>query len=234
MMEDQVQYQAVAEAPADVRRRFLQQVALQTMGGLTLTAVVAMVSMFTVVPAVFALGKWGMIIFVYACIFGAQALGRKLAYGNSPAAGLVVGAGLQGMALGFLLTVAIMSAGAQEGIALIGYSLLMVVLAVGAMLLYVTQEKREFSMLRAGLAMMGIPMLIVMGLQLFLPMDGTLGLVISGVFLAISVGSLLYTLNKVLRDFPAEMPTPAAFELTIGIVIFYWNLLSFFLRMRRR
>jgi FtsH-binding integral membrane protein len=171
---------------------------------------------------------------VYACILGGQFLGRRMVYGEAKVAGLVVGAGLQGMALGFLLALAVVSAGASDGLALIGYALLMVVLSVAAMLLYVTQEQRDFSMLRAGLAMMGIPMLIAMGLQLFLPMEGTLGLVISGVFLAVSVGSLLYTLNRIIRDFPAEMPTEASFELTIGIVVFYWNLLSFLLRMRRR
>jgi FtsH-binding integral membrane protein len=48
------------------------------------------------------------------------------------------------------------------------------------------------------------------------------------------VGALLYTLNKVIHEFPAEASSEAAFELTIGIVVFFWNLLSFLMRLRRR
>jgi len=233
-MEQQFYAPVVAEAaPAD-RSHFLRRVALGTLGGLAWTAVVAVFSAIFIVPTVFRAGTWVVLGLVYGSIFGAQLLGRKLVYGEQKAAGFFVGTTLQGIALGFLLLVAVATAAPGEGLQLIGYAMLMVVLSVAAMLVYVTGEKREFSMLRAGLAMLGIPLLIVMGLQLVLPMDGTIGLVISGVFLAVSVGALLYRLNAIVHEFPVTAVTEASFELTIGIVIFFWNLLSFLLRMRRR
>ena len=234
-MEDSPMYaQPAVEASAEQRSLFLRQVALRTLGGLVITAIAALVSTLVIAPALFQTNKWVVLAVVYGCVFGAQMLGRRMVYGEAKAAGMVVGAGLQGVALGFLLLVALVTGAPGEGVSLIGYALLMVVLSVAAMLLYVTAEKREFSMLRAGLAMMGIPLLIMMGLQVIFPFDGMAGVAISGVFLAVSVGALLYTLNKVVHEFPVTMPTEAAFELTIGIVVFFWNLLSFFMRMRRR
>src|SRR5262249_859161 len=117
---------------------------------------------------------------------------------------------------------------------LIGYALTMVVLSVAAMLLYVTIDKRDFSMLRAGLTMLGIPMLVLMGLQLVIPMNGMAGVLVSGLFLAVSAGALLYRLNAVIREYPVDRATEASFELTLSIVVFFWNLLAFFLRFRRR
>jgi len=155
-------------------------------------------------------------------------------YGTNKAAGFVVGTTLQGIALGFLLLIAIVTTAPGEGLQLIGYSLTMVVLSVAAMLLYVTIEKREFSMIRAGLSMLGIPMLILMGLQLVIPMNGMAGVLVSGLFLAVSVGALLYRLNAVIHTYPIELATEASFELTLSIVVFFWNLLAFFLRFRRR
>ena len=232
-MEQRMYGQVVAQAAVEDRSEFLRSVAVRTLGGLAWTAVVAFFSTLFVAPFVFQGGTLAVIAVVYGGIFGAQLLGRKLVYGNSKAAGFFVGTTLQGIALGFLLLVALVSTGGR-GPELIGYSLLMVVLSVAAMLVYVTTERREFSMLRAGLAMLTIPMLIVMGLQFVLPMDGTIGLVISGLFLAVSVGALLYRLNAIVHEFPVTAVTEASFELTIGIVIFFWNLLSFVMRMGRR
>ena len=233
-MEDQVFVQSVAEAPVADRAAFLRQVALRTFGGLLLTAVVAVASTLFVAPVVVQGGTWAILAFVYGSFFGAQFLGRKMVYGEQKLAGFVVGCSLQGLALGFLLLVAMVTAAPGEGLALIGYSLLMVVLATAAMLVYVTMEKRDFSMLRGGLAMLGIPMLVLMGLQVVLPMNGMAGVAISGVFLAVSVGALLYRLNVVLREFPVTAATEASFELTLSIVVFFWNLLSFIMRLRRR
>ena len=234
-MEDQPLYaQPVAEVSLEARTQFLQQVALRTLGGLALTALVAVFSTLFVAPVVFRGGTWAILGVVYGSFLGAQFLGRKLVYGNAKAAGFAVGATLQGIALGFLLLIAIVSTAPGEGMALIGYSMLMVVLSVAAMAVYVTAEKRDFSMVRAGLTMLTIPMLVLMGLQLVIPMNGMAGVAISGVFLAVSVGALLYRLNTIVHEFPVTMATEAAFELTLGIVVFFWNLLSFFLRMRRR
>lgn len=235
-MEEQAQHfvQPVAIESVETRSRFLQQVALRTLGGLALTALVAVFSTLFIAPAVFRGGTWAVLGVVYGSFLGAQFLGRKLVYGENKAAGFVVGGTLQGIALGFLLLIALVTTAPGEGMALIGYSLLMVVLSMAAMCVYVTAEKRDFSMLRAGLTMLAIPMLVLMGLQVVIPMNGMAGIAVSGLFLAVSVGALLYRLNTIVHEYPANMATEAAFELTLGIVVFFWNLLSFFLRLRRR
>jgi FtsH-binding integral membrane protein len=233
-MEDQVFAESVAAVPATDRSEFLRQVAMRTLGGLFLTAIVSVFSTLYIAPPVFRTGVWAVLVVVYGSFYGAQYLGRKMVYGDNKAAGFVVGTTLQGIALGFLLLIAMVTTAPGEGVALIGYALLMVVLSVAAMLLYVTAERREFSMVRAGLTMLSIPMLILMGLQLVLPMNGTAGVLVSGLFLAVSVGALLYRLNTVIHDFPITASTEASFELTLSIVVFFWNLLAFFLRMKRR
>ena len=226
--------QPVAAETAAIRSEFLRKVALGTLGGLAWTALVSYVSTLFIAPFVFAGGKWAVLGTVYGSFFGAQFLGRKLVYGNSKLAGFFVGTTLQGIALGFLLLIALVTTAPGEGIQLIGYSLLMVVLSSAAMLIYVTAEERDFSILRAALTMLAIPMLIVMGLQLVFPFDGGIGLFVSGLFLAVSVGALLYRLNAVVHEFPVQAVTEASFELTIAIVLFFWNLLSFIMRLRRR
>ena len=233
-MEDQVFARSIAAAPAADRSAFLRQGALRTLGGLFLTAVVAAFSTLFIAPDVFRAGTWAVLVVVYGSFYGAQFLGRKLVYGEHKTAGFVVGTTLQGIALGFLLLLAKGTAAPNEGVSLIGYTLLMVMLSVAAMLLYVTAEKREFSMVRAGLTMLSIPMLILMGLQLVLPLNGAAGVLVSGLFLAVSVGALLYRLNHVVHEFNTDMATEASFELTLSIVVFFWNLLAFFLRLRRR
>jgi FtsH-binding integral membrane protein len=65
-------------------------------------------------------------------------------------------------------------------------------------------------------------------------MNGMAGVLVSGLFLAVSVGALLYRLNAVIHTYPIELATEASFELTLSIVVFFWNLLAFFLRFRRR
>jgi FtsH-binding integral membrane protein len=89
-------------------------------------------------------------------------------------------------------------------------------------------------MLRAGLGMLFVPMLILMGLQIVFPIGGAMGLVIAVVFLAVSVGAMLWKLNFVVHSMPVNMPTEGAYELTLGIVVMFWNLLSLLNRGRRR
>jgi FtsH-binding integral membrane protein len=234
-MEDSPMYaQPVAAVSPEARSLFLRQVALRTLGGLVITAIAALVSTFAIAPAVFQTNKWIVLAVVYGCVFGAQMLGVAWCTATRrPLASWWVRA-CRAWRSGSCCWWRSRPARTARACRSSATRCSMVVLSVAAMLLYVTAEKREFSMLRAGLTMMGIPLLIMMGLQVIFPFDGMAGVAILGVFLAVSVGALLYTLNKVVHEFPVTMPTEAAFELTIGIVVFFWNLLSFFMRMRRR
>ncbi len=233
-MDQDVVLAPAYEAGAEERSAFLRAVAVRTLGGLAFTAVVSVLSMVFIVPTVFGWGTWGVLGVVYGSFLLSQTVARKLVYGEAKAGGFLLGTAMQGVALGFLLAITLALGKVSDGVSVIGYALLMTVLASLAMLVYVSMEKREFSMLRAGLGMLFVPMLILMGLQIVFPIGGTMGLVIAVVFLAVSVGAMLWKLNFVVHNMPVNMPTEGAYELTLGIVVMFWNLLSLLNRGRRR
>jgi FtsH-binding integral membrane protein len=232
-MNDDVVLAPPYEVAAEARSAFLRRVALWTVGGLFLTAIATLLSMMYVVPFVFRGGTWAVIAVVYGSFFLSQSVARKMVYGDAKVGGFTLGCGLQGVALGFLLTITLAMGRVEDGMTVIGYALVLTLLASLAMLAYVSIEKREFSLLRAGLSMLFIPMLLLMGLQLVFPIGGAFGMVIAAVFLAVSVGAMLWTLNTVVHDMPVNMATEAGFELALCIVVLFWNLLSLLNRLRR-
>ena len=223
----------IGEAAED-RSAFLRRVASWTLGGLLLSSLVAIASMLFVVPFVLRGGTWAILGVVYGSFILTQTVARGMVYGDAKVAGFVLGTSMQGIALGFLLAITLMMGRIEDGLGVIGYALTMTVLAVLAMMVYVSMEKREFSLIRAGLTMLFIPMLVLMGLQLVFPMDGTLGLVIGGVFLLVSVAGMLWKLNVVAYQMPDTMAIEGGFEIALGVIVLFWNLLSFMNRFRRR
>ena len=106
----------IAEAPAAERVEFLKGVLTLTTVGLILTAISGFIAAYIMGPYFFpafetaegmAPGglhhQWIYLIVILGAMFGAQALGPKLAMGKTPELGLVVGAGLMGVVLGPLL-----------------------------------------------------------------------------------------------------------------------------------
>lgn len=223
------------DAPAGDRSAFLRRTAAWTLGGLTLTSLVAVVSTFTIAPLLLRLHWLAALAAIYGSFFFAQTFARKMVYAEAKVAGFVLGTAAQGVALGFLLFIALATTGTfAQGLEIVGYALVMTLLASLAMLVFVTMERRNFSLLRAGLAMLGIPMLLLMGLQVVFPIGGTLGIVISGVFVVVAAGSMLWKLNHVVHEMATTMAAEAGYELTLGVVVLFWNLLSLLLRLRRR
>ncbi len=234
-MNQETLFTPAIDAPAEDRSAFLRRTAAWTFGGLALTSVVAAVSTFAIAPAVLQLHWLVALAVIYGSFFFAQTVARGMVYGNAKLAGFVLGGAAQGIALGFLLFVALATTGTfAQGLEIIGYALAMTVLASLAMLVFVTMERRDFSLLRAGLVMLGIPMLVLMGLQVVFPIGGTFGVVISAVFVVVAAGSMLWKLNHVVHEMATTMAAEAGYELTLGVVVLFWNLLSLLLRLRRR
>jgi FtsH-binding integral membrane protein len=222
------------EAPAVERSAFLRRVAAWTLGGLAITTVVSLVSMAVIVPFVARGGTIAILGVVYGSFLLSQTVARKMVYGESKVAGFVLGASAQGISLGFILLFTLVASGVGEGLTIISYALGLTLSAVVGMLAYVSMEKREFSMLRAGLSMLFIPMLLLMGLQLVFPIDGTLGLLFAGLFVAVSVGAMLWKLNEIVHVMPTSMGLEAGYETSLGIVVLFWNILSLLSRAKRR
>jgi FtsH-binding integral membrane protein len=221
-------------APVEERTAFLRRAALWTMGGLAITSVAAIVSMALVVPVVARGGTWAIIGVVYGSFLLTQTVARRMVYGNAKVGGFVLGTAMQGVALSFLLVATLVIGGVAEGLKVIGYALALTLAASVAMLAYVSMAKREFSMLKAGLTMLFIPMLLLMVLQLVFPINGPLGIILSVIFVAVSVGAMLWKLNYLLYEMPASMPLEGGFEVSLGIVVLFWNILSLLNRVRRR
>jgi len=233
-MEIQNPSVAVALATPEDRSDYLRRLATWTLGGLTLTGIVSVLSTMFIAPLVFQGGSWAVIAVVYGSFLLAQTVVRKMVYGESKVAGFVLGTSLQGIALGFLLLITLSLTRVEDGLTLIGQCLLITVLAAAAMLVYVIGSKRSFSLLGAGLSMLLIPMLGLMALQLVFPLSGTVGIVVAAIFLLVSVGAMLYNLNVVVNRMNSTMHIEGAYEVTLSVVVLFWNLLSLMNRLRRR
>jgi FtsH-binding integral membrane protein len=224
---------AIAASVAE-RAAFLRRAAAWTVAGLVITAITSVISMLVVVPAVARGGTIALLVVVYGSFLVSQTVARRMVYGESKVAGFLLGMAAQGIALGFLLMATLLLGEVGEGLKAIAYALALTLLASLAMLIYASIRKREFSMLGAGLSMVFIPMLCLMGLQLVFPFNGPFGLVISLIFVAVSVGAMLWKLNRVLYLMPTTMAIEGGFEISLGIVVLFWNILSLLNRVRRR
>lgn len=233
-MQSNVFFTPAIEAPVELRTAFLRRVAGWTTAGLGLTAVVSVLSALLLVPAVASFGRWAILLVVYGTFILSQTVARKMVYGESKVAGFLLGNAAQGTALGFILAFVAFGTGVgADGLLLIGQCVLLTMCSSIAMFLYVSMARREFSLLRSGLSMLFLPMLVLMGIQLIFPIGGTMGLIISSVFVLVSAGSLLYKLNWVTHELDTDSAMEGGYELSLAIVVLLWNLLSLFSRLRR-
>lgn len=223
----------VAHAPPEIRGAFLQKVAFWTFAGLLLTAVVAIASTLFVVPLVAKLGTIGILVAVYGSFFLSQSVARNMVYGESKMAGFVLGNASQGVAFGFLLAIVAFSGPFGDGLRLVASCLFITLASAGGMLAYVTTFRSNFSMLGSALSMIALPMLALVVLQLVFPIGGSFGLLLSGLFVLVSAGSLLYKLNSIVHDFDSERTVEGGYELSLSIVVLLWNLISLMNRARR-
>jgi FtsH-binding integral membrane protein len=70
--------------------------------------------------------------------------------------------------------------------------------------------------------------------QLVFPIDGTLGLLVAGLFVAVSVGAMLWKLNEIVHVMPTSMGLEEGYETSLAIVVLFWNILSLLSRAKRR
>ena len=216
----------------------LRGVLLYTVVGLAIASVSGVISALAIAPVILSGGMFGMII-ILAAMYGGQFMGIKLASGPNPHLGLLVGSTLMGVAMGPMLYVAWLFGlqGAGNGFALIGQAMGLTVLTAVGMLGYVWTEKRDFSLLRAGLSAMILPMIALMVIGLFFPSamgTGGLGLVFAGAFVLFSAGALLYELNNVVHSVDNDRVILASFMLTVSILVLFWNILSLLMRLQGR
>jgi len=228
-------YAPAVSGPSEARLAFLRKVGLWTFGGLSIAAVVAVISMFTIAPIIMQL-PFGAFIGILGTFFFAHYFCRKLVYGETKVPGFLMAVVAEGISFGFLLLTTIFYAGPDsvgEGVGIVVKGMGLTAASAFGMLLYVWFNKSDLSLVKAGLSVIGIPMLILMVLQFVWPIGGVFGLVLSGVFVVASGASLLYALNVVVHEMDDDMHVEAAYEITMKLLVLLWNIIQLLNRVRR-
>jgi modulator of FtsH protease len=191
--------------------------------------------MFVIAPlVVHVAGGYGALGMILVTFFAAHYGCRAIVYKTgAKAAGLFIASACEGISLGFLLLVTVLRLGLENGVLTILQCLTLTVASGLGMLLYTSTTKRELSLVRAGLMTLGLPMLVLMALTFVFPIGGAIGIGISVLFVAFSAGALLYRLNAVVHQYPDGTHVEASYELTMALLVLFWNLLSLLNRMRR-
>ncbi len=221
--------------PSAERHALLKKAALWSFLGMIGAAVVAVASTRYAAPAIYGMGgRWGGLFAVLGSFLVAHYVARNMVYGSLKVPGFILAVVMQGFALGFLLLQTILIAGsAEEGFALITRCMFLTALTSGGLLVYAWFNKGDLSWVKGGLAMLGLPMLVLMAISWAFPIGGTLGLVIAAVFVVVSAFGLLRRVHAVVHEMDENMHVEAAYEITMGVLILFWNLLNLMNRLRR-
>jgi FtsH-binding integral membrane protein len=228
----------VAHAPAVTRSAYLRRVAGLTFVGLLLVGLAGIGSMVYLGSHLALLRGWGATVVILGCWAVTNFVAQPMVFGNSKSIGFVLGTVTQGIALGFLLLVAVLLSQQAFGnpFTFIGMAVVLTVVAGIGITIYAASEKREFSALRAGLAAFSLPMLALMALSFAFPQwfGGGLGILLSVIFVVVSAAGLTYQLNRVVHHFTTDMTVEGAYVIAIGVTVLFWNILSLLMRLNRR
>ena len=237
----------IAAAPAAERVEFLKGVLTLTSVGLILTAISGFVAANVMGPYFFATleyqgqsvlvmqHQWIYLLTILGAMIAAQTLGPKLATGNTPEIGLVVGSALMGVTLGPLLYFAYhLGTDNVPGMSLIAQALGLTALTAVGMTGYVWSKPRDFSMMRAAMAAVMLPLIVMMVLSWFLPMGGTFTLILIGGFVLVSAGTLLFELNTIIHTMDTDRKVLASVLLTLSIAVLFYNLLMLLIQLQSR
>lgn len=230
---------AAIDAAEDARSAFLRKVGLWTAAGLLVAGSTAVVStgVIALVPAL--LNRWVALGIMLGAMFGSQAIGRSAVYSESAGArtlAFVAGTGLQGVAMGYLLFSAMLASWSlyASPFVFLGQALALTGLTVAGMVAYLLTGPKNLSMVGGFLSAMSLPMLGLMVVTAIWPVNGVFGVLMSLVFVGMSAGGLLYNLNAVMHRFSTTMVVPAAYHVSLGILVLFWNLVSLLMRLQRR
>jgi FtsH-binding integral membrane protein len=236
-METTVRAIAIADASPEVRAQYLRRVLGTTVFGLALAAVVGVLSAMFIATQPWLLRGYAPLAIILGCWAVTNFVARPMVFGNAKWPGFFLGTVTQGAAMGFILLVGVLISQQAYGnpFRLIGTALAVTVCTAIGLAIYASGKRHEFSLLRAGLAAVTIPMLILMAVTFAFPnlIGGTAGLIVGGIFVLVSAAGLLYQLNLVMHEFTEDMPVEGSYLMTIGILVLFWNILSFLSRLRR-
>ena len=230
-----VSYPLSHATPSD-RVLYLKRVLLLTFLGLVVSALTGVVSAMIVATVPMLQTRWGLLAFVLGSFAVAQYVAPRFVFGGQRWFGFGLGSVFQGLAMGPLLLAAATLGLQLQGSAflLIGQAMMLVAATGVGMTFYLWSNPREFSMLRAGISGLMLPMLILMGISFVYPVGGVLGIAMSGLFVLVSAAGLLYQINQVLHRLRTDMHVEGAYLITMGVLVLFWNILTLLMRLNRR
>ena len=227
-------------ASAVDRVTYLQRVMLYTAGGLTVSGAVGMITAAAIyiggaIAPALVFNQWFMMAVILGSFGIAQYAAPRLVFGESKLLGFGLAVVFQGIAMGYLLLAALMMT-LGDVPWLIGAAVGLTASTGVGMAAYVWTKPREFSFIKAGLAALSLPMLVLMGVSFVFPslFGGPLGLALSAVFVVVSAAGLLYQVNQVIHRLRTDMHIEGAYLITMGILVLFWNILTLLMRLTRR
>ncbi len=228
-----------SHAPVEERVAFLRRVGMLTFGGLTIASVAAVVSAGAIIAVPALSSGWIPMIIMLGAIFASRFVGSSLVMSPVPTtqyAGFVLGSGLQGVAMGYLILSAVLLSAELYGnpLMMIGQAMGLVGLTMLGMVAYLLTGPKNLSYIGGMLSMLSMPMLALMVMSFVIPIGGPFGILLNVLFIAISAGGLLYNLNSVLHTMDTRMHVPAAYHVTLGVLVLFWNVLTLLMRLQRR
>jgi FtsH-binding integral membrane protein len=237
-MDSNLRAVPIALAPPEVRSAYLRRVFGTTVFGLAIASIIGVASAWFLATQPGMLSGYMPMAIILGCWALTNFVARPMVFGNAKWAGFFLGTIAQGVSMGFILLfgLALSQQVYANPFRLIGTALGVTVATAIGLGIYASDGRREFNLLRAGLAAVTIPMLILMAVTFAFPnfLGGPAGLIVSGIFVLVSAAGLLYQLNLVLHEFSEDMPVEGAYLLTIGVLVLFWNILSFLSRLTRR
>ncbi len=224
----------VIEAPAEERVEYLKKTGLYTAISLTIAAFSAVFSTLFIAPVI--TGRWTSLIVILGSWGIAHYVAPRFVFGTAKQAGLVLASVFEGVAFGFLLLTALYVSAAAHGneFVLIGQAMAATALTAFGMVGYLWANPKDFSFIGAGLSMLGLPMLCLMGITFIFPIGGTLGLMIAAGFVVFSAAALLYSTNTVLHDLDTSMHIEGAYMISMALLTLLWNILVLLMRLTSR
>ena len=220
-------------ADAPTRIGYLKKVSALTFLGLSVSAIVGVMSAIVIANLPFLHGRWASLALVLGSFGIANYLAPRFVFSEAKWFGFGLGVVFQGVAMGYILLAAV-SVGVATGspFLLIGQALLLTALTAVGITGYLWSNPKEFKLLGAAMAALTLPMLALMAISFIFPIGGTAGLLLSGAFVVVSTAGLLYQINQVLHKLNVNMHVEGAYMVTMGILILFWNLLSLLMRLR--
>ena len=229
----------VIYAEPDTRVSFLRKVAALTFVGLSISAVTGVVSALVVFAIPALQSTMISMVVMLGSYFAAHFVSRRMVYSSNPAVkwtGFLSGTILEGVAMGYLLLAAALMSIAEAGHAFlfIGQAMGLTGMVAFGMMAYLMTGPKNLSIIGSMMSMLFLPMMALMVLTFVFPVGGMFGLGLTALFVVISAAGLLYQLNQVMHKLPGTMYVEGAFEVTMGILVLFWNILVLIMRLQGR